>query len=190
MLSWHVQKCVAIWWPATELQAKAKLPSNSNCEQKIVSETAPWSVDNNKHNCKQKTLLVTICIHIGVLYCRPGPIYYDTDYIASTQPVRFGIRSCWAIVVWCGKRDIGSRLKLMWWTLVVIQIFFIFACCFLSLFTFIERMVSRATWGHYIRTKDRLNMYDWRHLIWQFSCSLDHIVKTAIQNVSIMYLMY
>ena len=38
MLSWHVQKFVAIWWPATELQ-QGEVSIEFELRQKIVSET-------------------------------------------------------------------------------------------------------------------------------------------------------
>ena len=54
VLSWHVQKFVVIWWPATELQHdEVSIEFQMNCGQKTVSETGPlaaifwWIGDGN-----------------------------------------------------------------------------------------------------------------------------------------------
>ena len=49
MLSCHVQKIVAIWWPATELQQGEV--SNLNCGQKSIVK---WAPDRNPDRCGLK----------------------------------------------------------------------------------------------------------------------------------------
>ena len=43
VLSWHAQKFVAIWWPATELH-QGEISIEIELRAKIVSETGPWSM--------------------------------------------------------------------------------------------------------------------------------------------------
>ena len=77
MLSWHVQKFVAIWWPATELW-QGKVYIEFELRAKNVSEMGPWfelwlnAEEAKSHNLNQWWLISQIQI------CFPGPRWVNS----------------------------------------------------------------------------------------------------------------
>ena len=70
MLSWHVQKCIAIWWQNLN-HSKMKFPLNLNCNAKIVSEMGP------------RTSCLLQFVHVS----QQCPVVFDKDFIMDAAMV-------------------------------------------------------------------------------------------------------
>ena len=64
MLSWHVQKFIAIWWQIL-IHSKMKFPLNLNCDAKIFSEMVA------------RTSCLLQFVHVS----QQCPVVFDKDFI-------------------------------------------------------------------------------------------------------------
>ena len=109
VLSWHVQKFAAIWWPITELQ-QGKLSVEFEFRAKNVSETGPWTVNvYPRHFASLRvytlSFMADIWHHYGLIFLS---VYQISGIIA------------W-LVLWSISRIFGIVMGLARW--VICQIF-------------------------------------------------------------------